>query len=155
MIAIYFLISIFTQFSPQNIWLPAHTGPSKVVAHFEELQGINRGSAVLLDGHLIGQVSSITAKNPNSDENFAVDLSIAPNYRALLKQGTIALIKSPLTFNRTNPQSVIELLVPDEKEASLLSEGAKIIGFSSFQKFWSADLSSYGVPEKAFESTLS
>jgi ABC-type transporter Mla subunit MlaD len=155
MIAIYFLISIFTLFSPQNIWLPAHTGPSQVVAHFEDLQGISRGAAVLLDGHLIGQVSSIKSQNSDLDEKFAVALSIAPNYRALLKQGTIALIKSPLSFSRTRPEPVIELLVPKERNSSLLSEGAKITGFSSFQKFWSADLSSYGVPEKAFESTLS
>jgi len=162
MIAVYFLISVFTQFSPQNFWLPVNDGPSEVLVDFADVKGVSVGAAVLLDGHLIGKVNSVEGGDEVEDSsnqimqssNFTVSLSIAPTYRNLIKQGTIALIKSPLTFKSNAPRSVVELLIPEKKSNELLINGSRIFGFSSYQEFWSADLSDLGLPEGSFEASL-
>jgi hypothetical protein len=162
MVALYFLVSLFSHFSPQNAFLPIHNGPSKVIVEFADLKGISVGSAVLLDGHLVGKVNSVIDSNIGdlqtaaelSPSTFSVSLSIAPSYRSLIRRGTVALIKSPLTFKSDSPRPVVELLIPKESSQAVLDDGEKIFGFSSFEEFWTADLSKLGLPQGSFESTL-
>ncbi|MCB0322801.1 MAG: hypothetical protein KDD69_04475 [Bdellovibrionales bacterium] len=164
MIGIYLLVTLFTQFSPQHLWV-VESGPTEVSVEFEQLNGIKIGSPVLAEGQLIGNVSrispipfgrrgsatvtGITLKGPK-DEAFVVSVKIAPHHRGLLRKGTVALIKSPLSTSRVAPEAVVELLLPVGHSEPVLKDGASIVGYSSFEEFWSADFSARGVEAGVF-----
>ena len=162
MIGIYLLFSIITQFSPQNIWALADSGPAEVSVEFERLNGIKVGAPVLAEGQLIGTVSRISNLDPaaattgiqtvaSKSSAFEVSVKISPRHRGLLRQGTIALIKSPLSASRVHPETVVELLLPTNSNRPVLQPGAHIAGYSSFEEFWSADLTMRGGDDHAFE----
>ena len=141
MLRIYLIVSIFSQFFPadsaRNSWseIVGNLGPSQISVSFQEHPEINVGSPVLAEGQLIGKVNSI---NPAGTGTFSVEVKIAPNQRMLLRQGTIALISSPLSASRLAPETVVELLLPSDTAAPVLAEGETIVGYSSFEQFWSA-----------------
>lgn len=156
MIGIAFLISIFTQFAPQNVW-HIQEGPAELSVEFQEINTIKVGSAVIAEGELIGNVSSIspiaaTATGLDQENGgYAVRLKITPHHRAILRKGTVALIKTPFSTTRKNPETVLELLIPHDVTSPALIEGDTLVGYSSFQEFWSADFSKRGIDNNAFK----
>ena len=96
------------------------------------LQNLEVGSPVLFGGQLIGQLSEIQLR-----EGRAVVLlrsSLLPQ----LRQGTVALLSSRLSQDKRYSQRFIELLSPEF--TGRINDKAVIRGFSSFQRFWNADL---------------
>lgn len=157
MIGIYLLVTIFTQLSPQDFWLAPNNGPTELSVKFEKIPGIKVGTPVLAEGQLVGSVVKISSANSSADDNkevkvtqvadnsvkssqaYRLQVKIAPRHRALLRKGTIALIASPLSTARVQPESVVELLIPINS-APVLKEGEAIKGFSSYEEFWSAGI---------------
>lgn len=159
MIGIYLLVTLFTQLAPQNLWM-MESGPAEVAVEFENISGLKIGSAVLAEGRLIGNVASIAPISDSttgiklaSDDSraYRVGVKLSPHHRTLIRRGTIALIKSPLSTARVAPEAVIELLIPSDQGAPMLESGERIVGYSSFEEFWSADFSARGLSASSFE----
>ena len=159
MIGIYFLVSILTQFAPQNLWL-LDQSPSEISVEFQDIKNMKIGAAVLAEGELIGSVSEINTLDKSSTglptaalgkDSFEVKIKIAPHHRALLKRGTIALIKTPYSISRSTPEIVVELLIPQNASSPNLRDGEILVGYSSFEEFWSADFSKRGIDNNAFQ----
>lgn len=152
MIGIYLLVTIFTQFSPQNLWMVE--APAEISVEFERLNGVQIGAPVLVDGQLIGSVSSIVNKESATQAGItsvSVQLKIAPRHRTLVRRGTIALLKHPMSTSRVHAETVLELLLPNSPNQPLLGQNDAIVGYSSFEEFWSADFTRRGIDEHAFE----
>ena len=151
MTIIYLLITL-CQFSPSNFGFLAVAGPQEVIVRFDKLNGIKPGAPVLAEGQLIGTVDRIRAESEEKEQveaktqadrlsqPFEVVVKIAPRHRGLLRHGTVALISSPMTASRVKPETVIELLIPQDKSQPVLENEAGITGYSSYDSFWSADV---------------
>ncbi len=148
-------------------------GPAQLSVEFQDIKTgdiktIKIGSPVIAEGELIGNVSAIapiatdtlpstgTTSGATSGLNeklggYAVQLKIAPRHRVLLRKGTIALIKTPFSTTRRSPETVLELFIPHDMNSPALSEGATLVGYSSFEEFWSADFSARGIANDAFQ----
>ena len=157
MIGIYVLVSLLCHFGPQT-YFPSSLASSPeadvfLSAQFGRIDGIKIGSAVLAEGQRVGTVAQIQereaarrtsdqrASKTGSDEKVLVQLKISPEHRAMLREGTVALLASPLSAAKTQGHTIVELLLPERSSAPVLKDGANISGFSSYKEFWSAETS--------------
>lgn len=147
MIGIYLLVALVSFFSPSSIPASFTSGPSHVAVQFEKLNGVKVGAPVLVEGQLIGTVSEISSVD-REPTGYVVLVKIEPAHRALIRQGTVGLITSPLSTQRVRPETVIEFLVPTSAAKPLLRDGESIDGFSSLVEFWSS-----GTSQHLFETT--
>ena len=153
MLGLFFYVSVFAQIGSQVIAFFPVKGPSEIEVEFEKLSGIAIGAPVLAEGQLVGNVSEIQVQTPEvgsgaaladkyraNNPFYTVKVKIAPPHRNLLRQGTIALLLSPISATRSRPETVVELLFPGvNSKLPVLQDGDRIIGFSSYEDFWSAD----------------
>ena len=165
MASIYLLVTLISQFSPQNImqggvFSLAPAGPEKVSVEFEELSGIQIKSPVVAAGDVVGFVSKISVvagENPEAEaRSFQVEVELLPEHRSHILHGTVGLL-STLSSNNTNvdgearSRTVIELMLPPTNFGRSLETGARIVGYTSYEKFWSADLGKAGIEEDLFQ----
>jgi len=115
---------------------------------FPGLNGIKVGDPVVVEGQLVGTVGKIETilsnnnasnniRGKNIAEKYLVDISISTAFKNLVKEGSVALITSPLSTVGAQPENVVELFLP-RNNTTALAEGAKIVGYSSFEAYWSA-----------------
>jgi len=148
MIGMYLLVSLLTQFVPAYSLDLAYiadfsitskstsSSSSEFTILLDELNGAAVGSSVYVAGSVAGTISSIVASDDNTGkESWTVGLKIENQYKGLLKEGTIAFVVSTNSTISNNPETVVELFVPS-KGKTQLSEGANIVGFTSYEKFW-------------------
>lgn len=113
--------------------------PIDVLVEFKTSSDLNLGAPVFINGKFAGSVTRIGALDgENKDIQFAALLSINPNYRSLIRKGTVGLITTPLCLQRTERESVVELIVPDRSDVQPLENGASITGFTTFSELWSS-----------------
>ena len=138
----------------------AFSGTSRLSVSFEKLNGIKVGAPVVVDGQLVGTVSKINQPGVNATDDSKlqknddkkaeetksskvnVELSISEEHRELVRKGTVALIAAPAstTHAQKSRSSVVELIVPAATNVPVAEEGENLLGFSSFEHFWSAGI---------------
>jgi hypothetical protein len=161
MLNLVFLLAFFTQLSPSNLAGFSSLGPAEFSVEFPKLNGIQVGAPVVLQGQLIGTVANISSlaegesltglnKQMDDEAGYAIKVRITPQHRGLIRKGTVALIKSPLSAARVKPEVVVEFLLSPKTNSPVLKAGDHIVGYSSFEEFWSADLSQRGLPNDVF-----
>ena len=116
---------------------------AEIAVQFNKANVISVGAPVVAEGELIGAVSSISsienkAEQKLNKESCEVKVKIAPRHRELIRRGTVALIASPVSTARVRLETVIELLLPRSHDAPALREGDSIVGYSSYEDYWSA-----------------
>lgn len=157
MVAVYMLLSIFSQLSLDGInrdtlkvtAISAVAAPVSathkstkscdLAVKLDKLNGIRPGSPVVASGKLIGTVESIVSpeqEGRRADCRYEVSIDLTDGSHPALREGTVALVSSPMTPKDSTPDVVVELMVPER--GSILPVGARIQGFSSFEHFWSA-----------------
>jgi hypothetical protein len=140
MLGICLLVTMFSQLSAQNLlFTPAK--PVQLNVSFPELNGVKIGSPVVLEGKTIGSVSRILDRHARvRPARFNVEVRIDSLHSVSIRKGTIALIASHLTSGKGSKAPVVELIAPagniERGVSSLLSDGAAILGFSSYEEFW-------------------
>lgn len=106
-----------------------------------DLNGIEIGSKVLNNGLVVGKVAFVE-KNKNNFSVIGVDLQ--PGTFKTLPVGIIGMIKSPMTIDPVNRNTLLEFFAPSDRSLNDSSEnikrGSTVRGFSSFEEFWKADL---------------
>ncbi len=161
MLNLVFLLAFFTQLSPSNLAGFSSLGPTEFSVEFPKLNGIQVGAPVVLQGQLVGTVAGISSlaegesvtglsREVRDDGGYAITVRISPQHRGLIRKGTVALIKSPLSAARVKPEVVVELLLSPKANSPVLKAGDHIVGYSSFEEFWSADLSQRGLANDVF-----
>lgn len=147
MVGIYLLVTLLAQISSGAPWgVAAHpVAPrTEVVVNVEKLNGVRVGAPVFVAGNKVGTVARVhvdatapaaPAKREDNGGAFALDLSISSEFRNMLKSGTVAVIAPTMTVSQSRPQVVVELFVPPNS-GEQLKDGAKIRGYTSYEKFW-------------------
>lgn len=102
------------------------------------LNGLEAGSKVLNNGLVVGKVSFVDSKRNGS----AIVGVILQNTELTL--GSIALIKSPMTVDPSNRQTLLEFFAPLVDSSKSVKKGSILKGFCSFEEFWKADLGKIG-----------
>jgi len=127
----------------------------KVVVNVDELGGVVVGSKVRVAGQSVGVVSAIVKSAGKSagkfSEHYQLELNIESQHAALVTTGTVALVTSPLILGQGQLGTVVDLMVPVAGSGQLLTSGTRIPGYTSYEKFWSADFSKLGIGSKAFQ----
>ena len=151
-IRVYIFISFIL-----NLFFPTISSPAlatavnkyeaDVVVEISELNGLEIGSKVLNKGIIVGKVNFVRKLEKNS-AHVGVDL----NHKILksLPSGTIGLVKSPMTVDPANRQTLLEFFNPLDTSSTKIKRGSTIKGFSSFEEFWKADL---GKASDSYETT--
>lgn len=141
MIRIYLIISLLV-----NLLFPAimssgafatapKMGEADVIVELSTPNDLKIGSKVLNNGLVVGKVSFVD----NSKQNISrVSIDLQPSVK--LPTGIIGLIKSPMTIDPVNRQTLLEFFAPIEQHSESLKKGSTIKGFCSFEEFWKADL---------------
>ena len=155
MLSIYILSQLLYLLSPQHVAplftdeiLP-HQQAQTITVSFDQLDCVVVGNPVLSQGVQVGSVASVNAENGK----FNVVLELKNSLQ--LSSDTVALIQYPLSNVAESSRTVVELLPPNNglKQKTLV-KGESLVGYSSFEAFWSADLKKKGVAPGAFRVVL-
>lgn len=150
MLGIYLIVTVLSHLAPQSYWTLPQQGPSEIAVEFKKTNTLKAGTPVLFEGQVIGSVAGVQSDdelelaNINSQlssniTSRSIKLKISGKHRNLIKQGTIALLSSPLSVARNQSNKVVELIIPPGKQKEVLKEGDSVSGFSSYEEFWSND----------------
>ncbi len=105
---------------------------------FSQQSTLEIGAPVVLSGKAIGKVVSVNLQSTSSKKGFSATVAIESVHRGLVREGTFALITSPLPAYDKPRENVVELFVPKQESAPALKDGKKLKGFASFKEFWTA-----------------
>jgi len=159
MVQLLAFMTVLIKFAPASLGFYALSGPDYLSVSFEKLNGVKVGAAVVTEGQLVGAVSDIripeSSESKTSITRYEVLLKITPRHRQLIRKGTVALIASQLTAMNTQPETVVELLVPRSERLPVLRSGEKILGYSSYEEFWSSDFTKLGMEASLFHPSQS
>lgn len=133
----------------------------RLTISFDQLNGIKVGTPVIAAGQAVGAVDEILPGGGHSSSprdanrsssrstlpakgghdyrgkhDYKVVVSINQSVDSNVKEGTVALIASPLSTQISFKESVIELLPSRDTNGRPLKDGHSVTGYSSFEKFW-------------------
>ena len=132
----FFFAPDFSPFaSSPEFNLNSTVGPSVISAEFSRLNGLQTGAPVVINGEMIGTVSSILQTQKRSKVVSLVSLKISPQHRTLMRSGTVAIVSSPLSLSRVQSEIVVKLVLPQGANAPALSDGERIDGYSSYREY--------------------
>ena len=113
---------------------PISKSETDLYVEVSALNGLERGSKVLNNGLVVGSISFVDSKKDGS-AIIGVDL-----IKTKLPSSSIAVIKSPMTIDPINRQTLLEFFAPINIATEMMRRGSTIKGFCSFEEFWKADL---------------
>ncbi len=148
MLGMYILIALLTELYSHHSWIMPGSTSQEVTVQFSDLRGIEVGSEVVLRGERIGEVSQIHlapqlgTEAPNSESNgYLVELTVQRRHLARLSEGSVALLTSPISKNRSEVNVIVEVLPAQENDADSSTAAKRTLvslpGYSSYEEFWS------------------
>lgn len=104
----------------------------KLLVAFSEPVKLMPGTPVYLEGSQIGTVSEISRDAKAMNLVLTIDEGAWSNIR----QGTVALLSSPLALSDQESARIVDLIPPHEGKLSFVTPGQELDGFTSFENYW-------------------